>query len=285
PASAEEIEEAEEEGVTIQNSWGPRRILEKGGRALGIELVRCTSVFDKEGKFNPSFNEADRAQLETGGIIVAIGEEPDPSLFNGFIKHLAAEERMVITDHTGATSLPGVFAGGDIASPSHNIAQAIGDGKRGAVAIDSYLQKQDPTDIINRICVAGNGAISMVKYFHPEARARTPYVVAFSDLNTLYFDYSDRVPKIKLLPFERREGFEEVAFGVTEEMAMKEAGRCFSCGVCNECDNCYIFCPDISILKNANGLEHKIDYEYCKGCGICFVECPRYAFSLEVEQR
>jgi len=284
PAFSEEIEEAEQEGVIVKNSWGPKRILQEGERVRGVELVRCNSVFDKEGRFNPSFDESKKMQLEVDNIIVAIGEEADPSSL-GLAGGLMAEGGMIVTDQTGATSLPGIFAGGDIASPIHNIAQAIGSGKRGAVAIDCYLRKRNPADVISRIRVGGNGAISMIKYLHPEARARAPYVVAFSDLNTQYFEYSDRVRKIRLLPFERRQGFEEVAFGITEEMAMREAGRCFSCGVCNECGNCYIFCPDISILKGARGLEHKVNYDYCKGCGICFVECPRYALSLEVEQR
>lgn len=57
------------------------------------------------------------------------------------------------------------------------------------------------------------------------------------------------------------------------------------CGRCNECDNCLIFCPDISVLVKGNGhFGYSIDYDYCKGCGICFTECPRHAMTMIDEE-
>ncbi len=284
PAFREEVEEAEEEGILIENGWGPRRFLTRRGRVSGVEFVRCLSVFDAEGRFSPSFDERKKHRVETEGVIVAIGEEADPSL-KEVMRGISWQGDAISVSPTGATSLEGVFAGGDIASPLHNIAQAIGSGKRGAVAIDCYLRGEEAGEVLKRIRVGGDGAVSMIKYLHPEERERSPYVVTFSDLNPQYFEYAERVRKIKLLPFERKEGFEEVVFGIAEEMAMREAGRCFSCGVCNECGNCYLFCPDISVLRDKGRIARKIDYDYCKGCGICFVECPRYALTLEVEER
>ena len=52
-----------------------------------------------------------------------------------------------------------------------------------------------------------------------------------------------------------------------------EAKRCFSCGTCTACDNCYIYCPEPSISRD-DGV-YTIDFDYCKGCGVCFEECPR----------
>ncbi len=69
---------------------------------------------------------------------------------------------------------------------------------------------------------------------------------------------------------------------------MREAERCFNCGICNQCDNCRLFCPDLAIIRDIDRPPAApqpqgrwIDYDYCKGCGICVVECPRNAMTLE----
>jgi 2-oxoacid:acceptor oxidoreductase delta subunit (pyruvate/2-ketoisovalerate family) len=66
-------------------------------------------------------------------------------------------------------------------------------------------------------------------------------------------------------------------------MAEEEAGRCFNCGVCNHCDNCWTYCPDVAVKRKKD--RYEIDFDYCKGCGICFEECPRGAILLEEEVR
>jgi Pyruvate/2-oxoacid:ferredoxin oxidoreductase delta subunit len=71
-------------------------------------------------------------------------------------------------------------------------------------------------------------------------------------------------------PAERRSTFDEVHLGLDN---MAEAARCLSCGVCNECDTCCIYCPE-GILKRV-GHRLEFDYAYCKGCGVCAAECPR----------
>lgn len=71
---------------------------------------------------------------------------------------------------------------------------------------------------------------------------------------------------------QRLTGFDEVAAGLADGDAEYEAARCLSCGVCFECDNCWHFCPDAAVIKKTGSYE--IDYDYCKGCGICAQECP-----------
>ena len=89
------------------------------------------------------------------------------------------------------------------------------------------------------------------------------------------------MPKAKT---SRRTGsFEEVNLGFSEETAAEEAKRCFNCGVCNLCDNCYIFCPDVAIHKRGEDELNVIDYDHCKGCGICMEECPRDVIVMEEE--
>jgi Pyruvate/2-oxoacid:ferredoxin oxidoreductase delta subunit len=78
-------------------------------------------------------------------------------------------------------------------------------------------------------------------------------------------------------------GFDEMNLGLTREAALHEALRCFNCGVCNQCEICLIFCPDVAITRRADGTGFDIAYEYCKGCGVCNAECPRGAMSMTRE--
>ena len=112
-----------------------------------------------------------------------------------------------------------------------------------------------------------------------------PHVVTFEELNMDYFEPSKRYTESKGLVKKRIKGFGEVTSTFTEGIALEEAERCFSCGTCNECENCYVFCPDASIIKTNQILSHQVDYDFCKGCGICFSECPRGAISLKEEAR
>ena len=68
---------------------------------------------------------------------------------------------------------------------------------------------------------------------------------------------------------------DEVIQAFSEEQAIEEANRCFSCGTCNSCDNCYLFCPEPCIVRSdrSNGL-YKLLVDYCKGCRVCIEECP-----------
>jgi Pyruvate/2-oxoacid:ferredoxin oxidoreductase delta subunit len=78
-----------------------------------------------------------------------------------------------------------------------------------------------------------------------------------------------------------KNGFNEVNRGLTGDQVLEEASRCFSCGVCDGCDNCWIFCPDVAIHRK-DGI-YTIDYDYCKGCLVCMTECPRGCISVESE--
>ena len=80
----------------------------------------------------------------------------------------------------------------------------------------------------------------------------------------------------------RQDNFEEVVLGLTERNALFEARRCMSCGNCFECDNCFGVCPDNAVMKLANGT-YEVDYDFCKGCGICARECPCGAITMVPE--
>jgi Pyruvate/2-oxoacid:ferredoxin oxidoreductase delta subunit len=106
-------------------------------------------------------------------------------------------------------------------------------------------------------------------------------VVAFQEINTDYFLYAPRLAQPRLLKEERIQGFSEIDLKISAALAIREAERCFNCGICNQCDNCRLFCPDLAVCRDDNPQGRRINYDYCKGCGVCVVECPRNAMALE----
>ncbi|GAI84956.1 unnamed protein product, partial [marine sediment metagenome] len=109
-------------------------------------------------------------------------------------------------------------------------------------------------------------------------------VINFEDLNTYYFNHEKRKEWQKVPTEKRVTSFQAVRKGLKPGDAQKEAERCFSCGLCNACGNCFIYCPDSSVCLNEKELASQIDYDYCKGCGICVEECPRGAIGMLKEE-
>ena len=130
PAIPEDIEQAHEEGITILPSWGPQRVVERDGKLAGMEFVRCTSVFDKDGRFAPAFDPAVTTVFEADQVLVAIGQAADLAYAGPALR---TERGMIVVDRmTGATSLEGVFAGGDVTGDRATVVQAMAAGQRAA---------------------------------------------------------------------------------------------------------------------------------------------------------
>ena len=143
PAIPEDIEQAHEEGITILPSWGPQRVVERDGKLVGIEFVRCTSVFDQDGRFAPVFDPAVTTIIEADQVLVAIGQAADLAYAGAALR---TERGMIVIDRsTGATSLAGVFAGGDVTGDRATLVQAMAAGQRAAVSIDGYLANEIET--------------------------------------------------------------------------------------------------------------------------------------------
>ncbi len=205
PAYEEEIKQAIDEGVGINVSWGPKRILGKGKRVTGIELVCCTKVFDEQGKFNPSFDEQMSLTLEADMVILAIGQAPDLSLVPRGMK-MTARGTIQVDPLTLETSLPGIFAGGDIVAGTSSVVEAIAAGKKASVSIDRYLKGEDlrtGRDVKpNRVKHPPKEGIAKM------ARQQTP-----------------------LLPVGQRAGnFREVKTPFNLRTAIVESQRCMTCG-------------------------------------------------------
>lgn len=142
PATKEEIEEAEEEGIEFNPGWGPKKIeLDDKGNPKGLTCTKVESVFDEEGNFNPSFQEDKEKFLEGDTIIEAIGQKPDFSFIpeEVFDSLEFTERKKVKVNDGGETSVPGLFAGGDIVNNNLDAVTAIADAKRAAEGIDRAL--------------------------------------------------------------------------------------------------------------------------------------------------
>ncbi|NOZ75361.1 MAG: glutamate synthase, partial [FCB group bacterium] len=165
----------------------------------------------------------------------------------------------IVVDSAQTTSREKIFACGDVATgPVGTVVDAIATGKRAALNIHALLSGETRTD---------------------DASAPVPY----SSLNLHYFQHESR-PELDHLPYtEAIQSFAEVNSGLSPAAAVQEALRCFSCGTCIECDICLIFCPDVAIHRSVDGSPYEINYEFCKGCGVCVEECPRDAMSFEEE--
>lgn len=136
----------------------------------------------------------------------------------------------------------------------------IGHGKKAARAIDAWL-RDDET--------------------HQSAQ---PELASYDKLNTWYYSDAPATVAPHLDAARRTSTFDEVVGGLDESTALFEARRCLSCGNCFECDNCYGMCPDNAIIKLGPGERYTIDYDYCKGCGLCVAECPCGAIEMVPEK-
>jgi 2-oxoacid:acceptor oxidoreductase delta subunit (pyruvate/2-ketoisovalerate family) len=269
PAIDEEIEEALEEGVQIEYLVAPVEVLTEKGKVSGL---KCTKMKlgepDESGRRRPIPIPGSEHTIVVDTVIPALGQVADLSFLGKGIQ--AKRERIVIGDSGATTRLP-IFAGGDVATGYGTVTHAVGSGKRAALAIDRLLRGESL-----------EGFPPLDRNVHAVPKDVAPTVVGFEDLNLAYFEEEPRPRQAQAPTEERVKDFTEVNRGFDEEVAVAEAARCFSCGTCNQCDNCLIFCPDMAVLRDGER-PYVFNYDYCKGCGICFTECPRRAISFEEE--
>ncbi len=283
PAFEEEIEDAVTEGVLFEFLAKPLDLLVEDGKVTQVRFMRTRlGDPDESGRRRPVPVDGSEFPVDADTVITAVGETLDPDLLP---PELSGGRKQILIDNFGATALKKVYAGGDAALADHNIAEAIGSGKAAACAIDADFESLDIRSIKDWICIGSTDRISASRYImaktHTESRRVSQQVPEFNEINLAYFTRQDRIEKDKLPVQQRLAGFDEVAGAFGEAAALSEADRCFHCGVCTQCDNCLVFCPDLSVIKRLDGTGYDIDLDYCKGCGICVNECPRSAMTME----
>jgi len=162
-----------------------------------------------------------------------------------------------------------VIYGGDLTNQSQSVADAIASGKQGAMALDIYF-KQGWGAIEERLasCRVGDGpALSMAAYHNAEPKSRKAHVVSIEEINSDYFQPQPRVSPAAQPPGTRVRSFAEIVALLSLDAAAQELDRCFNCGVCNACDYCRLYCPEMAVI--ADTAKRWIHMDYCKGCGIC----------------
>ena len=211
PAWEKEVGEAIDEGIVINPSWGPKKIMNQKDRVTGIEFVRCVSIFDGEGRFSPTFDDESMQVVESEVIIVSIGQAPDIS----FLSEDGQLERalwgsLIVDENSLATNIPGVFAGGDFTTGPTYVIRAIASGRRAALAIQKYLK----------------GEKGRVEIVDEKTVMKEDIGLALDEETT------EERPRVKIeleKPEERVKDFREVEKGFTEEDAHREAVRCLRC--------------------------------------------------------
>ncbi|WP_062303799.1 NAD(P)-binding protein [Demequina subtropica] len=251
PAHPTELDDAVGEGVRVQ--WlstiaaveGPRVTIEK-------------MSLDEEGR---PHGTGEFEELDADTVMLAVGQDADLSLLAGVPDVTVADGVVAVDPVTLMTGRDGVFAAGDVSPGSRTATYAIGRGARAARAVDAWLAARVlPAEPVQR-----------------EASAER--------LNAWYYSDAPKQHRAELAAARRVTGFEEVLTGLDAEHAVFEARRCMSCGSCFECDNCFGMCPDDAIKKLGPGMRYEVDYDYCKGCGICAAECPCGAIDMIPEVR
>ncbi|MFC1870484.1 FAD-dependent oxidoreductase [Chloroflexota bacterium] len=208
PAYEWEIQQALEEGVKVNVSWGPKKLLGDGKKVKGIDLIRCTRVFDEAGRFNPSFDESVTTTIDTDMVILAIGQAPDVSFLGEDSKIQCSEGGYIIANETTLeTNVPGIFAGGDAVSGAASVIEAIAMARQAASAIDKYLGGNGVVDETLAPVEQTNGYLGKDEEFADQRRLKTQLISRH----------------------DRLKGFAEARPAFTPEQACMEAGRCLRC--------------------------------------------------------
>jgi NADPH-dependent glutamate synthase beta subunit-like oxidoreductase len=243
PALAEEVEEALSENITINNSWGPKRIVTNDGVVVGVEFRRCLSVFDESGRFNPIFDENDCKIVEADTVLISVGQSIEwGNLIQDSKIELNPNRTIKADPFTYQTGEPDVFAGGDSLTGPRFAIDAIAAGKEGAISIHRFVQPGQSLTI---------------------GRDRKDY--HSFDKSNLDLEGYDRIPRQKAEHVEgthSKETFKDLRETFTEDQVKKETERCLSCGatvvdefMCVGCGQCTTKCKfdAISLIRKYDG--------------------------------
>jgi heterodisulfide reductase subunit A len=223
-----EIDETEHEGVKLVYLVTPTRFLGEDGKLTGMECVQMElGTADDSGRRKPIPIPGSEFTMDVDNVLLAIGQMVDASFVaEGTDLNMTPWGTMKADPVTLATNLEGVFTGGDAVVGGGTIIEAIAAGKEAAISIDRYIRNEDL-----RVGRGEEGQVAELPIEDIEPQPRVP---------------------MRFLPVEERvKDFSEVEMGYTQEMAVEEAQRCLSCGVCTECRECVTLCERQAIDHTA----------------------------------
>ncbi|MBI3090629.1 MAG: FAD-dependent oxidoreductase [Candidatus Tectomicrobia bacterium] len=279
-AHPEELREAARERISIDGGWEPVRLAPQKDGGVVVRMQGVDHLVEGRAVHNER-----QTEVRCDHIIYAVGQRANAS----FLPPELLSNGGLAVNALGQTAHPKVFAGGDITG-SYNVVEAIGGAKRAVIGIDSLLRGRDGAALLARVSLGESRPgesppVSLRSYRQLLGGEAAPLVrqsVPYAAINADYFPPQERVGRPHLGLDERRGLCDEVNLEVPREVAIREASRCFHCGECTVCGNCFIYCPDSAVLQGEDGF-FSINGMQCKGCGQCVAECPRSAMSMVPE--
>lgn len=224
PAAGDEIEEAEQEGIGICNSWGPKEILTENGRVTGVVFKKCVSVFDESGRFHPVYDEEQLLTVECEAVLVAIGQSVRwGELLAGTKAEFNRNGTVKADPVTYQTAEPDIFVGGDVYTGPKFAIDAIAAGKEGCVSIHRFVHPGQSLTIGRNL-----------RQFSELDKDNL-------QLDPETFDNAKRQMPGRKSP-DGNNNFRDLRSTFTEEQVRAEAGRCLGCGATvvdpNKCIGC-----------------------------------------------
>jgi NADPH-dependent glutamate synthase beta subunit-like oxidoreductase/ferredoxin len=243
PSLDEEIEEAVSEDIAINNSWGPKRFITKDGHVTDVEFKKCVSVFDANGKFNPTYDESQTKLVEADFVLISIGQAMDwGNLLAGSSVELNPNQTIKADPMTYQTAQPDIFAGGDALTGPKFAIDAIAAGKQASISIHRFVHPGQSLTI---------------------GRSKREYNAL--DKTELDLDGYDRLPRQKAEHVDGAKSkltFKDLRVTFTQDQVVKETQRCLSCGatvvdetLCVGCGVCTTKCKfdAISLVREYDG--------------------------------
>lgn len=294
PASKHELEAVVREGVEIRESLAPLEVIRReDGRATALRVMPVDWV---DGKMVP--REGEEFDIECSLIVGATGQKGDYKGIEAFDNGRGLIDADSLFQVSGK---PGHFVGGDAVKP-HLLTTAIGHASIAVESIDHYLRNEtipkrpkvdahhfnlldelrtreiQPEDYDHQGCWGTDTSSFAVHNFEDRSPSE---IVTHEQLYLGHFEYTPMNLRAEAMitADEVLGNFLERFAGLTEQQAVAEAERCMSCGMCFECDNCLIYCPQDAIFRvrkeqHAIGRYVDTDYDKCVGCHICMDVCP-----------
>lgn len=253
PALDEEVEEALAEGITINHSWAPNRILVNDNKVVGMEFKKCISVLNEQGKFSPVFDEEQILTVAASHILIAIGQVIEwGSILKDSKVKINRNGTVELDTFTLQTDEPDIFVGGDCATGPKFAIDAIALGKEAAISIHRFVQPGQSLII---------------------GRDRREYK-AF-DKTTLIIDSYDNTSRQHIEHVDAniaKKSFKDLRATFTEEQLRIETERCLGCGatvvdeyICVGCGACTKRCKFDAISLTRKYDEDTVPFEDLKG--------------------
>ncbi len=238
PAYPWEVEWARQEGVIINAGKATKSILAQDGKFVGLELLDVKRMAFVEGRLELETAAGTEQTLRGDELIIAIGQKPALDFAGAGKIELSKRGTILVDEKTGMTSWEGVFAGGDVIRGAASVVQAIADGQRAAGAIDAYIKGEK---------------------FEPQENNQPVVEITAGELKERKEKVLQR-QQMPTIPLERRKNsFDEVDLGFTEEMARTESARCLYCAICSSCGLCKKLCEADAILYDDVARERNLD--------------------------